>query len=273
MNILFLGDIVGRSGRTALNNQLKRLRNEWRVDFVIANAENATGGAGLNIEHAKLIFSAGVDCITLGDHAFDHREMIAFSEQDTRIIRPLNFANVAPGHGRRIFNTDSGKKVLVLQVLGQVFMKKNFSDPFQAVKAALNGITLSKNIDAIVLDVHAEATSEKMALAHWCDGRVTLVVGTHTHIPTSDLQILDKGTAFQSDAGMCGDYNSVIGMDKLEPISRFVTGMRSGRFSPAKGEATLCGVLLEVSATGHANRAVSIRSGGKLEQSSPHWFR
>ena len=272
MNILFLGDIVGRSGRTALANRLPKLRQDWKIDFVIANAENATGGAGLSIDHAKLIFSSGVDCITLGDHAFDQREMIAFSEQEHRIIRPLNFATVAPGHGRRVFNTGSGKRILVIQVLGQVFMKKNFSDPFLSVKNALKSVSLGSGLDAIVLDVHAEATSEKMALGHWCDGKVTLVVGTHTHIPTADLQILKNGTAFQSDAGMCGDYDSVIGMDKLEPISRFITGMSRGRFVPATGDATICGVLVEVSKSGQVSRAESIRHGGKLEQSLPNWF-
>ena len=246
MKILFLGDIVGRSGRDALIEQLPDLIDSWKLDFVLVNAENATSGVGLNIEHAELLLTHGVDCITLGDHSFDQREMVQFIEKEPRIIRPLNFAKAAPGRGHGVFITRSGKRVVVLQVLGQVFMKKNFADPFESLDRTLQAFNLGKNCDSILVDLHAEATSEKMALGHWCDGRVTLAIGTHTHVPTADLQILDKGTAYQTDAGMCGDYNSVIGMDKFEPISRFVTGMTRERFSPALGLATLCGVLVEV---------------------------
>tara|TARA_Y100001968_G_C19303952_1_gene690567 strand:- start:286 stop:1101 length:816 start_codon:yes stop_codon:yes gene_type:complete len=264
MRILFLGDIVGRSGRTALIKNLPELIGRWGLDFVVANAENATSGIGLSIEHANDILSNGVDCITLGDHSFDQREMIQYIEQEPRIIRPINFAKAAPGNGYGIFRTKSGKKVAVLQVLGQVFMKKSFSNPFEAIDRVLTRLNMSNNCDAILVDLHAEATSEKMALGHWCDGRVSLAVGTHTHIPTADLQILQKGTAYQTDAGMCGDYDSVIGMDKLEPISRFVTGMNKTRFSPALGEATLCGVFLEVDRLGLPKKICPISIGGRL---------
>ena len=270
MNILFLGDVMGRSGRDALAKILPSLRIDWKLDFVVVNAENATSGVGLSIEHAKQILNLGVDCITLGDHSFDQREMLTFIQQEPRILRPINFANTAPGKGFGVFLTQSGEKVLVTQVLGQVFMKKNFSDPFAGLDTILNNSQIGKTCAALIVDIHAEATSEKMAIGHWCDGRATLVVGTHTHVPTSDLQILDKGTAYQSDAGMCGDYNSVIGMDKVEPMQRFVTGMSKGRFVPAKGVATLCGVFAEVATTGLVRRVQSVRIGGVLEEKSSY---
>ena len=260
MRILFLGDVVGRSGRAAIVQHLARLRSEWRLDFVVVNAENASGGMGLTGAHAKLLLDAGADCLTLGDHAFDHRDMLAFVEQEPRVLRPLNFAKAAPG-GRRVF---------VAQVLGQVFMKRPFDDPFSAIDAALKPAALGGAAQAVLVDVHAEATSEKMAMGHWCDGRASLVVGTHTHVPTADTQILERGAAYQSDAGMCGDYDSVIGMEKLEPITRFVTGMAKGRMTPATGTATLSGVFVETEdATGRARRAVPIRLGGRLSEASP----
>ena len=266
INILFLGDVVGRAGRIAIRDQLPDLISKWHLDFVVVNAENATSGSGLSVEHAKELLSHGVDVLTLGDHAFDQREMMQYIELEPRIIRPLNFSKVAPGRGHGIFSTKSGRQVAVLQVLGQVFMKKIFSSPFDSIDKALAGLSLANNCDAILVDLHAEATSEKMALGHWCDGRVTLAVGTHTHVPTSDLQILDKGTAYLTDAGMCGDYNSVIGMDKLEPISRFVTSMNKGRFVPASGPTTLCGLFLEVDPRGFTNKVCSVSIGGRLSQ-------
>ena len=269
MNILFLGDIVGRSGRDALAKRLPRLREDLKLDFVIVNAENATAGVGLNVDHARSILELGVDCITLGDHAFDQREMITYIQQEPRIIRPINFAKTAPGNGSGIFTSPKGKKLLVVQVLGQVFMKKNFSDPFSALDSVLTASTLGKTHDGSLVDVHAEATSEKMALGHWCDGRVSLVIGTHTHIPTSDLHRLNKGTIYQTDAGMCGDYNGIIGMDSHEPMQRFITGMSRGRFIPANGEATLCGVFVRVGSFGFAESAYPVRMGGTLEQIIP----
>ena len=270
MRLLFLGDVVGRTGRAAVAEHLPRLRRDWALDFVVVNGENATGGMGLSGAHAALLLEAGADCVTLGDHAFDQREMMAFIETEPRVIRPLNFARAAPGRGARFFEAGGGKRVFVAQVLGQAFMKRPFDDPFSALDAALKPAPLGGAASAVIVEVHAEATSEKMALGHWCDGRANLVVGTHTHVPTADLQILGRGTAFQSDAGMCGDYDSVIGMDKLEPVTRFVTGMSKGRFSPAEGEATLCGVFVETEdATGRALRAVPVRVGGRLAQSGP----
>ena len=270
MRLLFLGDVMGRTGRTAIASELPRLRRDWRLDFVVVNGENTTGGMGLSPAHAKLLLDAGADALTLGDHAFDQREMIAFIEQEPRILRPLNFARSAPGQGARFFDAPGGRRVFVAQVLGRVFMKQPFDDPFSAIEAALRPATRGGTAAAVIVDVHAEATSEKMALGHWCDGRASLVVGTHTHVPTADTQILDRGTAYQSDAGMCGDYDSVIGMAALEPLTRFVTGMPKGRFTPAEGPATLCGIFVETDdATGRARRALAVRLGGRLSPAAP----
>jgi metallophosphoesterase (TIGR00282 family) len=270
MRILFLGDVMGRTGRAAVAERLPLLRRDLGLDFVVVNGENASAGAGLTGEHAKALLAAGADCVTLGDHAFDQKEMASFIETEPRVLRPLNYARLAPGRGWRVFEAAGGRKVLVMQVLGQVFMKRPFDDPFSAVEAVLKAHPLGGAVAATVVDVHAEATSEKMAMGHWCDGRVSLVVGTHTHVPTGDAQILDGGTAYLSDAGMCGDYNSVIGMDRHEPMRRFITGMAQGRFEPAGGPATLCGVLVETDdATGRATRVAPLRTGGRLAEAMP----
>jgi len=270
MKILFLGDIMGRSGRRAVTENLKGLREAWKLDFVVANGENATSGNGLSAAHARLLLEAGVDVITLGDHAFDQRDILSHCEQEPRIIRPLNFAKDCPGTGARVFSDARGRKILVTQVLGQVFMKRQFDDPFSAVDQVLKRHPLGGSVQATLVDVHCEATSEKMAMGHWCDGRASIAVGTHTHVPTADAQILPKGTAFQTDAGMCGDYDSVIGMQKDEPMRRFITGMPKARFSPANGEATLSGLYVETDdPSGKATRVEMIRMGGRLAQSTP----
>lgn len=270
MRLLFLGDVMGRSGRTAIKAQLPRLREEWRLDFVVVNGENASNGMGLTGEHAKLLLEAGADCVTLGDHAFDQKDMLQFIETEPRIVRPVNFAKTAPGKGYRLFTVPGGRKVLVLQVLGQVFMKRPFDDPFSAVEPILKSHPRGGLANAVIVDMHCEATSEKMAMGHYCDGRASLVVGTHTHVPTADAQVLPGGTGYLSDAGMCGDYNSVIGMDKEEPLRRFITGMPKARFSPAGGEATLSGVFVETDdRSGAATSVRMIRVGGRLEQAAP----
>ena len=270
MRILYLGDVVGRSGRAAIAARLPGLRADWGLDFVVVNGENATAGAGLSAEHAKGLLSAGADVVTLGDHAFDQKEMLSYIETEARIIRPLNFARTAPGRGARVYDAPGGRKVLVAQVLGQVFMKRPFDDPFSTIDAVLRSHPMGGMVQASIIDVHCEATSEKMGLGHWCDGRASLVVGTHTHVPTADAMILQGGTAYQSDAGMCGDYDSVIGMDKLEPMRRFVTGMVKDRFQPAEGEATLSGVYVETDdRTGKATRIRMVRVGGRLEGAAP----
>ena len=270
MKILFLGDVMGRAGRAAITERLPGLRTAWGLDFVVVNGENASQGAGLTAEHARVLLQAGADCLTLGDHAFDQKDMLQFIEQENRIIRPLNFSKVAPGRGVKIFDATQGRKVLVAQVLGQVFMKRPFDDPFSAIETILKTHRIGGLVQAAIVDVHAEATSEKMAMGHWCDGQASLVVGTHTHVPTGDAQILAGGTAYLTDAGMCGDYNSVIGMEKLEPLRRFITGMSSARFTPAEGPATLSGVYVETDdRTGKALKVRMIRNGGLLEQAAP----
>jgi metallophosphoesterase (TIGR00282 family) len=270
MKLLFLGDVVGRTGRAGITQRLPGLRADWGLDFVVVNGENATSGAGLSAAHAKALLEAGADCVTLGDHAFDQKDMLSFIETEPRILRPLNYAKTAPGKGTRVFEAKGGRKVLVAQVLGQVFMKRPFDDPFSAIETVLKTHPLGGAVQASIVEMHCEATSEKMGMGHWCDGRASLVVGAHTHIPTADAQILPGGTAFQSDAGMCGDYNSVIGMEKLEPMRRFVTGMQKERFTPANGEATLCGTYVETDdRTGKATKVRMIRIGGRLEEARP----
>jgi len=270
MKLLFLGDVMGRAGRAAVTERLPALRADWDLDFVVVNGENATSGAGITSDHAAALFEAGADCVTLGDHAFDQKDMLSHIEKETRIVRPLNYAKGAPGKGARLFSARGGRKVLVTQVLGQVFMKRPFDDPFSAIETVLKAHPLGGLAQAAIVDVHCEATSEKMAMGHFCDGRASLIVGTHTHVPTGDAQILPGGSAYLSDAGMCGDYNSVIGMDKAEPMRRFITGMSKSRFTPAMGEATLSGVYVETDdKTGLATRIAMVRQGGRLEQAAP----
>ncbi|MFC0812469.1 YmdB family metallophosphoesterase [Paracoccus panacisoli] len=268
MRILFLGDVMGRAGRRAIAERLEPLKARLKADFTIVNGENASGGMGLTAPHAKLLLEAGADVVTLGDHAFDQKDMMAFIDSEPRILRPLNFAREAPGRGARVYADRRGRKVLVTQALGQVFMKRPFDDPFSAVDAVLRTHVLGGGVQAAVVDFHAEATSEKMAMGHWCDGRASLVVGTHTHVPTADTAVLGRGTAYQSDAGMCGDYDSIIGMQKDEPMRRFLTGMSQGRFVPAEGEATLSGVLVVTDdRTGLAQSVEPVREGGRLSPS------
>ncbi|MDO5371278.1 TIGR00282 family metallophosphoesterase [Paracoccus sp. (in: a-proteobacteria)] len=267
MRILFLGDVMGRAGRRAITERLAGLQQRLKADFTIVNGENASGGMGLTASHARLILDAGADCITLGDHAFDQKDMLSFVEDEPRVLRPLNYAREAPGRGHRVFEDARGRKVLVLQALGQVFMKRPFDDPFSAVDRVLRAHPPGGLVQAAVVDFHAEATSEKMSMGHYCDGRASLVVGTHTHVPTADTQVLPRGTAYQSDAGMCGDYDSVIGMDKAEPMRRFLTGMGRERFTPAEGEATLSGVLVVTDdRSGLATAVQPVREGGRLMQ-------
>lgn len=270
MKMLFLGDVMGRAGRAAITEMLPQLRLQWGLDFVVVNGENASQGVGLSGEHAKAIFAAGADCVTLGDHAFDQKDMLQAIESDPRILRPINFSKVAPGRGVKIFDATQGRRVLVAQILGQVFMKRPFDDPFSAIEQVLKTHRLGVSVQAAIIDIHAEATSEKMAMGHWCDGQASLVVGTHTHVPTGDAMILPKGTAYLTDAGMCGDYDSVIGMEKLEPLRRFITGMSASRFEPANGPATLSGVYVETDdKTGLAQKIRMIRQGGRLQQAAP----
>ena len=271
MRILFLGDLVGRSGRQAAMEALPRLRADHAIDFTIINAENAASGYGLTPKIASELFAAGADALTLGNHAFDQKEILGVLDDEPRIIKPVNWPRT-PGRGARVFNVPAGraaagKRVLVANILGRIFMNP-VDDPFSAADALCREHPLGGSVDAIVIDMHAEATSEKMAMGHWCDGRASLVVGTHTHVPTADAMILPKGTAYQSDAGMCGVYDSVIGMDKVEPIKRFITGL-SKRAEPAQGPASVCGLVVETDdATGLALSIAPIREGGPLAPSA-----
>ncbi len=259
---------MGRAGRQAIADHLPGMRADWALDFVVVNGENATSGMGLSASHAKALLDAGADCVTLGDHAFDQKDMLQFIETEPRILRPLNFSKAAPGKGARVFSVN-GRKVLVAQALGQVFMKRPFDDPFSALESIFRAHPLGGAVDAALIDFHCEATSEKMAMGHWCDGRASLMVGTHTHVPTGDAMILPKGCAYLTDAGMCGDYHSVIGMQRDEPLRRFITGMPKERFSPALGEVTLSGVYVEVGPDGRATRIEMVRQGGHLPQAGP----
>ena len=272
MRILFLGDVMGRAGRAAVAERLAGLKASLRADFCVVNGENASGGMGLSGGHAQLLLAAGADVVTLGDHAFDQKDMIGFIEKEPRVLRPINFAKDAPGRGAGVFEATRGRKIMVAQVLGNVFMKRAFDDPFSALDGVLRAHQMGAmaGVQAALVDFHAEATSEKMAAGHFCDGRASLVVGTHTHVPTGDAQILNLGTAYLTDAGMCGDYDSIIGMDKVEPMRRFVTGMARDRFTPAEGAVTLSGVLVDTDdRTGLARQVWPIRDGGRLASAMP----
>jgi metallophosphoesterase (TIGR00282 family) len=268
MRILFIGDIIGRPGRDVVNAQVPVLRESLRLDFVVANGENAAGGFGLTRAIANEFFASGVDCITTGNHWADQKEILSFIGDEDRILRPRNLPPGAPGRGANLYQARNGQHVLVINPLGRVFMEPQ-DDPFAAVEAELSACPLGEGADAIVVDMHAEATSEKMAMGHFCDGRATMVVGTHSHVPTGDAQILPGGTAYQTDAGACADYDSVIGMDKFEPLQRYTRKMPTNRFSPATGPATLCGVFVETDARGLAARIEPVRSGGRLKQAMP----
>ena len=264
MNILFLGDIVGRRAREDLMADLPDLRQKLGADFVIVNGENAAGGFGITEAITEALFDAGVDVITLGNHAFDQRETLSHIEREPRLLRPLNYPKGTPGKGVGLFQTQAGHQILIVTVMGQLFME-TLEDPFTHIEEQLAACELGQNADAIIVEVHGEASSEKMGIGHFCDGRVSLVVGSHTHVPTADAQILPNGTAYQTDLGMCGDYNSVIGMEIDEPLYRFTTKLRRGRFTPASGRSTICGVLVSIDPkTGLAQSITPVRQGGRL---------
>ena len=272
MKLLFLGDIVGRTGRTAVTERLPRLIERYQLDFVIVNGENSAGGFGITEAIYNDLIDAGVDVVTTGNHAFNQKEALVFIERHDRMLRPLNMPVGTPGKGVGLFKARNGAEVLVMNPIGQVFMGE-YDGPFVQVERELNACPLKHGADAIVIDFHAEATSEKQALGHFVDGRASLVVGTHTHTPTSDDRVLPKGTAYMSDAGMCGDYTSVLGMDIAEPINRFLTRIQRGKFEPATGEPTLSGIAVETDdSTGLAKRAEAVCIGGALRQRLPSFW-
>lgn len=273
MRLIFLGDVLGRTGREAVSRVLPQLRQRYQPDCVVVNGENATHGFGLSAEHYQLLRDSGADVVTLGNHAFDQRELLLTIEREDRLIRPVNWPKGCPGRGSALVETASGKRVLVINAMGRVMVEPVLDDPFPAVEREIEQCRLRQECDAILLDFHGEASSEKMAMGHFCDGRVSVVVGTHTHTPTADHHILAGGTAYQTDAGMCGDYDSVIGMDKAEPLQRFLRKLPIERMRPAEGEATVCGLAVETDdATGLARRVAPLRIGGRLAPAEiPFW--
>jgi metallophosphoesterase (TIGR00282 family) len=272
MRLLFLGDVVGRSGRQALVRMLPELKRRYALDFVIVNGENAAGGFGITEAIMQDFLDAGADAVTLGNHAFDQREALVFIERQESLVRPLNLPAGTPGRGAGLFKAKNGAEVLVINALGRVFMAEQ-DCPFRAIDNEITACRLGEGADVIFVDFHAEATSEKQAMGVFLDGRVSCVVGTHTHSPTSDERILPGGTAYISDVGMCGDYNSVLGMKADEPVNRFLTRIPKERFEPALGEATVCGFAVEIDdATGLAVRVGPLRLGGALSSTEPDFW-
>jgi metallophosphoesterase (TIGR00282 family) len=272
MRLLFVGDVMGRSGRAAILEHLPVLKARWQFDCIVVNGENAAGGVGITEAICNDIIGAGADAVTLGNHAFDQREALVFIERQPRLVRPLNYPPGTPGRGATLVDVTGGRRVLVMNVMGRIFMDA-LDDPFAGVEREIEACPLGRGCDAILVDVHAEATSEKNAMAHVLDGRASLVVGTHTHVPTADHRILPGGTAYLTDAGMTGDYDSVIGVEKEEPIRRFIRKLPGARFEPASGPATLCGVAVETDdATGLAIRIAPVRVGGGLSQALPDFW-
>jgi metallophosphoesterase (TIGR00282 family) len=272
MRVLLIGDIVGRSGRTIVYERLPRLVRDWKLDLVVANGENSAGGFGITEAIYRELLDAGVDAVTLGNHAWDQKEALVFIERAPRLIRPLNYPAGTPGRGSAMIEAKNGAHALVVNVMGRIFMDP-LDDPFAALEREIAACPLKTAADAIIIDMHAEASSEKQAMGFFLDGKVSLVVGTHTHVPTADHQVLPYGTAFMTDVGMTGDYNSCIGMAKEEPLTRFLRRIPSGKFEPALGPATLCGLAVETDdATGLARRVAPIRLGGKLEETRPTFW-
>ena len=246
MKIIFIGDIVGKSGRESVKKNLPIIRDQYNPDVIIANAENAASGYGLTKKLSIELFELGIDIITLGNHSWDQKEMLSYIEEKPQIVRAINYPEGTPGKGFYRLELMDGRSIVVIQVLLRLFMGMFLDDPFKLVEKYLKSEIMGSTCNAILLDMHGEATSEKNALGHFLDGKVTAILGTHTHIPTSDAIILDNGTAYQSDVGMTGDYNSVIGMDKDGPIHSFVKGYRQdGRFVVANGNGKTCGCYVE----------------------------
>jgi metallophosphoesterase (TIGR00282 family) len=269
MRLLFLGDIVGRAGRNVVCDALPGLIKRYALDFVVINGENSAGGFGITEAILTDLLDAGADCVTLGNHAFDQKDTLVYIERHDRLIRPINYPKGTPGKGATLLKAKSGAEELVINAMGRVFLP-DLDCPFRALDAELTACALKSGADAILIDFHAEATSEKQALGLFLDGRASAVIGTHTHTPTADARVLPGGTAYMSDAGMCGDYNSVLGMESDEPINRFLTKIPRGRFEPAVGLGTISGLLIDIDdATGLATRVQPLRQGPHLEPAIP----
>lgn len=264
MRIFFVGDVSGRSGREALQKHLPNVRDEFEPDVIIVNGENATNGAGITEKVCQEFYSWGVDCITSGNHIWDQREIFSYINRDKKLLRPVNYPPGTPGQGSFKHSLSDGRSILILNAMGRLFMDP-LDDPFRSIRDVLEEEQLGRTVDAIFIDFHAETTSEKMSFGHYVDGRVSAVVGTHTHIPTADAHILEHGTAYMTDAGMTGDYNSVIGVRKDLAMHRFVKKTPGERRRPANGEGTLCGVFIETdNETGLAREITPVKRGGVL---------
>ncbi|MEG8098750.1 TIGR00282 family metallophosphoesterase [Candidatus Liberibacter brunswickensis] len=273
MRLLFLGDIVGKTGRSIVCEALPRLIKDFKLDFVIANGENSAGGFGITEKILCEMIEVGIDVITTGNHVWDKREALVFSQRYHQFLRPANYPLDTPGNGSGLYQAKNGANILVSNIMGRIFMNPILGDPFKTAAIILETCHLKEQADVIVFDFHAETTSEKQCFAHFLDSRASLVVGTHTHIPTADAQILDGGTGYISDLGMCGDYNSSIGLDKEEPINRFLTQIPRNRFIVANGSATLCGVCADISdVTGLTEKISPIRIGPRLQEVSPNFW-
>lgn len=269
MRVLICGDVVGRAGRKAITGNVPRLRERHDIDFVVVNGENAAGGFGITPKICDEFYAAGVDVITTGNHVWDQRDIIPHFDRETRLLRPDNFPRGTPGRGVAEFRDARGRRIVVLHLMTRLFMDP-LDDPFAAMTEMLNTWRLGANADVILLDFHGEASSEKMAMGHFVDGRVSLVVGTHTHVPTADAQVFPGGTGYMTDIGMCGDYDSVIGIRKEISVERFVRKMPTARMEAAQGEATFCAVLADIDdATGLATNIQPVRIGGRLRGELP----
>lgn len=273
MRFLFLGDMVGKSGRTAVFQKLPGLISSLKLDFVVVNGENAASGFGITEKIYNETLEAGANVVTTGNHAFDQKETLNYADHADRFLRPANFPKGTAGKGSGVYIAKNGARVLVANVMGRVFMHPDLDDPFEAAERIVGECPLGEQADAVIFDFHAEATSEKQCFGHFLDGRASVVVGTHTHVPTADYQIFNGGTAFMSDAGMCGDYDSSLGMDKEEPLNRFVTKISRGRYEPASGPATICGLAVEISdRTGLAEKVSALRLGPRLKECLPDFW-
>ena len=270
MRILFLGDIMGRSGRDGLALHLPRLKAQLKPDAVVVNGENAAGGYGITIKMADELFALGVDVLTTGNHVWGQKELVSAIDRQPRILRPLNYPDGTPGKGFYLHTVPGGRKLLVVNVMARVFMEPVLDDPFVTTEKLLAQYRLGTAAQAILIDFHGEATSEKMAFAHAFDGRASAILGTHTHIPTADERILAGGTATMADVGMCGDYDSAIGMKKELALWRFTRKIPGERMVPAEGIASICGAFITTDdATGKALTIEPVRQGGLLRPILP----
>jgi metallophosphoesterase (TIGR00282 family) len=270
MRILFVGDIVGKAGRQAIRTHLPNCISRWKVHLTIVNGENAADtGFGITRPIYDELLAAGADVITLGNLSWNRKEALQFIDECPRLVRPINYLAGTPGKGALLIEVKNGRRALVINALGRLFMEP-IEDPFGRIGAELDANPLARAVEATIIDFHCEATGEKHAAGHFCDGRASLVVGTHTHTPSADDRILPGGTAFMTDVGMTGDYSSIVGMAREEPLRRFTTGIASGRFEPASGEATLCAVLVETDdRSGLALSIAPVRIGGCLKPALP----